>query len=83
LYKILFAKNKIIKYTYEFYSFIKNNYSHKNYFTIKIFRKNDKNSLFLQFFNKFIKKILFNMKISNNIYIYIYIYIFIYIFQLI
>jgi len=48
LYKTLFEKKKIVWNTCEFYNFVGNNYLWKNYLPIKILRKNDKKSLFLQ-----------------------------------
>ena len=51
LYKILFAIN-FVGNTCKFYNFVRNDYPQKNYFPIKILRKNDRKKFFLaNFFN--------------------------------
>jgi len=67
LYKILFAKN-FVRNTYKFYNFVGNNYPQENYLLIKIFRKIGKKSFFVlaNYFYKFTKKVLCNIKNYNN-----------------
>jgi len=67
LYKILFATN-FIGNTCKFYNFVRNNYSRRNYLSTKILRKNDRKKSFLaNFFNRFAKKISFNMRIYISV----------------
>jgi len=67
LYKILFTTN-FVGNTSEFYNFVKNNYPRRNDLLIKIFRKNSmKKFLLAIFFNKFVKKITYNIRNFNNI----------------
>ena len=57
LYKTLFTKN-----------FVRNNYPQKNCWSIKILRKNSRKKSFLvNFFNKFTRKISYNMKIFSSV----------------
>jgi len=66
LYKTFFATN-FVGNTWEFYNFVENNYPRKNYLPIKILRKNNRKKSFLvNIFNKFVKKISYNMRIFNN-----------------
>jgi len=66
LYKTLFATN-FVGNTCKFYNFVGNDYPRRNYLSIKILRKNDKkNSFLVNYFNKFAKKIVCNMKISSS-----------------
>ena len=65
------ATNFFAKYfvgnTCEFYNFVGNNYSRRNYLPIKILRKNSRKKSFLaNFFNKFAKKISCNMRIFSS-----------------
>jgi len=72
LYKTIFATN-FVGNTYKFYKFVENYYPRKNYLPIKIFRKNGRKKLFLTiFFNKFVRKIPYNMRNSNSDYYYYY-----------
>ena len=76
LYKTLFTINFVIN-TCKFYNFVGNDYPRMNYLSIKIFRKNDSKKFFLiNYFNKFARKISYNMRISNSEKKYIYIYIY-------
>ena len=66
LYKTLFATN-FIGNTCEFYNFVGNNYSRRNYLLIKIIRKNNKKeSFFANFFNKFVRKFACNTRIFSS-----------------
>ena len=49
LYKTLFATN-FVGNTCEFYNFVGNNYSRRNYLQIKILRKNNRKKSFLAIF---------------------------------
>jgi len=60
LYKTFFATN-FVENICKFYNFERN-----NYLLIKILRKND-NFFFIISFNKFVKKISSNMRISSSI----------------
>jgi len=65
LYKAFFTTN-FGENIYEFYNFIGNNYPRRNYLLIKILRKNSRKKSFLAiFFNKFLRKILCNIKFFN------------------
>jgi len=72
LYKTFFTIN-FVENTYEFYNFVGNNYSQKNYLSIKILRKNNRKKYFLvNFFNKFARKFLYNMRIfSSDVFFYL------------
>jgi len=49
LYKTLFATN-FVENIYEFYNFVGNNYSPRNYLSIKILEEIEEKSVFLQIF---------------------------------
>jgi len=67
LYKTLFVTN-FVGNIYKFYNFVENNYLRKNYMSIKILRKNDrKKSFLINYFNKFARKILRNMRITSRV----------------
>jgi len=69
LYKTLFATN-FVENTCKFYNFVGNDYPRKNYLPIKNLRKNGrKKSILANFFIKFAKKILCNMRISSSAYL--------------
>jgi len=66
LYKTLFITN-FVENIYEFYNFVENNFSRKNYLIIKIFSKNSRKKSFLvNFLNKFAKKITCNVRIFSK-----------------
>ena len=66
LYKTLFATS-FVRNTCEFYNFVGNNYSPRNYLPIKILRKNSRKKSFLvKFFNKFERKFPCNMRICSS-----------------
>jgi len=68
LYKTLFTTN-FVRNTYEFYNFVGNNYSPRNYLPIKILRKNNrKKSFLINFFNKFTRKYPYNIRIFSIAY---------------
>ena len=72
LYKTLFVTN-FVGNTCKFYNFVGNNYPRRNYLQIKILRKFGKKKSFLaNFFNKFVRKISYNMRISSSDRIRIY-----------
>ena len=65
LYKTLFVIN-FVENTCKFYNFVRNDYPQRNYLQIKILRKYDRKKYFLaNFFNKFARKILCNIRISS------------------
>jgi len=65
LYKTLFATN-FVRNTCKFYNFVENNYPRRNYL-LKFLEKNGKKRVFLaNSFNKFTRKISYNMKISSK-----------------
>jgi len=67
LYKTLFVTN-LVGNTCKFYNFVRNNYPRKNYLSIKILRKNNRKKSFLaNFFNKFARKLPYNMRIFSSI----------------
>ena len=67
LHKTLFATN-FVGNTCKFYNFVGNNYPRRNYLSIKILRKNCKKKSFLaNCFNKFVRKISYNMRISSSV----------------
>jgi len=65
LYKTLFTTN-FVENTYEFYNFVGNNYSGRNYLPIKILRKNSRKKSFLANFFKFARKFSCNMRIFSS-----------------
>ena len=68
MYKTPFTIN-FVGNTCKFYNFIGNNYSQRNYLPIKILRKNDRKKFFLtNLFNKFVRKISYNIKIFSSDY---------------
>ena len=67
LYKTLFTTN-FVGNTCEFYNFAGNNYLRKNYLPVKIPIKNSRKKSFLaNFFNKFVRKLLCNMRIFSSV----------------
>jgi len=65
LYKTLFAINFVAN-TCKFNNFVENDYPQWNYMSIKILRKNGRKKSFLpNFFNKFAKKISYNIRIFS------------------
>jgi len=71
LYKTFFTTN-FAENTNKFYNFVENNYLWKNYLLIKIFRKkNSRKKKFLtNYFNKFTKKVICNIKNFIGIWAY-------------
>jgi len=66
LYKTLFATN-FVENTWKFYNFVRNNYPRRNYLPIKILIKNSrKKSFFTIFFNKFVRKFSYNIRIFSS-----------------
>jgi len=64
--KTLFATN-FVGNTYKFYNFVGNNYPRRNYLPIKFLEKMaEKKSFLTIFFNKFPRKISYNMKFFSS-----------------
>jgi len=66
LYKTPFATN-FVGNTCNFYNFVGNNYLQRSYLPIKILSKNGRKKFFSWIsFNKFIRKVPYNMKTFSN-----------------